>query len=64
MTGQPRRARPARPVEPDTGRQAETLHGRLDAIARLHSPGPSGWCPECLLEHPCRTYRLATGDPS
>lgn len=57
------RPQPARPVESDAARQAETLHGRLDAIAALHTPAIPGYCSACLLEHPCRTYQLATGQP-
>jgi hypothetical protein len=60
VTGQSRRTRPL-PAQPAP---ELTLQQRLDAIAQLHSQGPSGWCPACLLEHPCRTYQLATGRES
>jgi hypothetical protein len=60
VTGQQRR-RPAVPVRSDAARQTETLHDRLDAIAELHRAGVTGFCPACLLDGPCPTYRLATG---
>lgn len=53
------RGRAARPPESDAARQTETLHGRLDAIAELHSAQVVGVCTACLLPWPCPTYALA-----
>jgi hypothetical protein len=64
VTGQPRRVRPGADRTPQQRAAAELLELRLrlDAITELHSVNSTGWCPACLLEHPCQTYRMATGD--
>jgi hypothetical protein len=54
--------RPRQPAASAT--EQRRLQRQLDTIAELHTQGPSGFCPTCLLDHPCRTYLLATGRKS
>lgn len=60
-TPQPIRQEPAVPTVNETLRGAVRI---LATVAELHSVTVGGLCAACFLEHPCPTYRLATGDPS
>lgn len=49
-------------------RDREALEGelaaalaRLEAIGRLHAPGPVGLCSACMMPHPCPTAETVLG---